>query len=96
MIALLGWLSLGSGSYRAICHTGLKPQFRQGERLSENLARCSKELVGNQVSDFCPLATTLSAPSGSGRCSFTASAVGAVSHVSISAGVVRITGIAFG
>ena len=43
-----------------------------------------------------PLATTCSAPSGNGRCSLTASAVGAVSHVSISARVVSITGIAFG
>ena len=33
---------------------------------------------------------------GRGRCSFTASSVGAVIQVSISSGVVRITGIAWG
>ena len=35
-------------------------------------------------------------PSGKGRCSFNASSAGAVSQVSISARVVRITGIALG
>lgn len=45
---------------------------------------------------FEPRATTISAPSGNGRCSASASTGSAVNHVSISADVVRITGIAFG
>lgn len=43
-----------------------------------------------------PRATILSAPSGSGRCNASASFGGAVSQASTSAGVVRITGMAFG
>jgi hypothetical protein len=41
-------------------------------------------------------ATTLKAPSGSGFCICAASPQGAVSHVSISASVVKTTGIALG
>jgi hypothetical protein len=47
-------------------------------------------------SAFCPRATMRKASSGSGLWSALASATGAVSHVSISSGVVRTTGIAFG
>ena len=47
-------------------------------------------------SSFPPFATIFSAPSGSGRCNFSASSGGALIHKSISAGVRRITGIAFG
>ncbi len=40
--------------------------------------------------------TTRKVPSGSGRCNLAASAHGAVIQASISVGVVRITGMAFG
>ena len=43
-----------------------------------------------------PVATIRSSPSGRGRCSFSASSASAPSQASTSAGVVRITGIAFG
>src|SRR3984957_4571063 len=53
--------------------------------------------AGNAApSSLTPRATILSVPSGSGRCNFMASSDGAVIQVSPSAGVVRITGIAFG
>src|SRR5258705_11244250 len=52
--------------------------------------------TGPTGSSLTPRATIRSAPSGSGRCSFRASSEGAVIQVSTSAGVVRITGIAFG
>jgi hypothetical protein len=42
-----------------------------------------------------PVATILSRSAGNGRCSFNASSTSAVSHVSNSAGVVSMTGIAF-
>ena len=48
------------------------------------------------MSCFIPCPTIRSDPSSSGRCSFNASAAGAVIQASISAGVRRITGIALG
>jgi hypothetical protein len=48
------------------------------------------------ASSFSPRATIRSASSGSGRCSFRASSVGPTSHVSISSGRVRMTGMALG
>ena len=47
-------------------------------------------------SSFSPLATTRSASSGSGLCNSSALGASANSHKSTSAGVVRMTGIAFG
>ena len=47
-------------------------------------------------SSFSPLATICSASSGSGRCNSSAFGASAKSHKSTSAGVVRMTGIAFG
>jgi hypothetical protein len=56
--------------------------------------------VGHAVSpagsSLTPRATILSAPSGSGRCSFSASSGDAIIQISTSSAVVRITGIAFG
>jgi hypothetical protein len=48
------------------------------------------------VFSFSPVSTTLSAPSGSGRCSAFASSHGARIQTSSSSVVVRITGIALG
>ena len=47
-------------------------------------------------SSFSPLATILSASSGNGRCSSRAFGASAASQRSTSAGVVRMTGMAFG
>ena len=61
---------------------------------AENGTGCRFYSTG--VSSLTPLATICSVPFGSGRCSFRASSQGAVIQVSISAGVRRMTGIAFG
>ena len=55
------------------------------------------QVVGSSApSSLTPRATILSVPSDSGRCSFKALSDDPVIEVSTSAGVVRITGIAFG
>jgi hypothetical protein len=68
------------------------------DRLWPNLAFVV--LVGHVASpagsSLTPRATIRSAPSGSGRCSLRTSSGGDVIQVSISSGVVRMTGIAFG
>ena len=57
--------------------------------------RASSRTSSAATSSFCPLATTRSASSGSARCSFKASGAGADIHISISSGLVRMTGMAF-
>jgi hypothetical protein len=58
--------------------------------------RHAKRWAANARSSFSPVATIFSAPSGSGRCSASASSHGARSQTSCSSVVVMITGIAFG
>ena len=86
-----------SGGYAAKTVDGARPRRRPFFRLSDGrpgIQRLSGD--GGPGSSLTPRATIRSAPSGSGRCSFSASSAGAVIQVSTSSGVVRITGIAFG
>ena len=57
--------------------------------------RASSRTSSAATSSFCPLATTRNASSGKARWSFNASGAEADIHISISSGLVRMTGMAF-
>jgi hypothetical protein len=74
-----------------------KQKIVNAEALGEQIVR-SHDLAGAYVapSSFVPRAAIMSEPSGNARCNLSASSTGAVIHISISSGVVRMTGIALG